>query len=97
MRRRRPEPQEAGDEVPAWLWEFDGREWGWHSKDVRSCQGRVEGHHAARVKWGEACLAWLAERGLVTRDHYPCTWQEFKRIEREESHRVLHRPDPPDA
>lgn len=99
-RRRRQEPQRGPDDAPDWLWEFDGREWGWHSKDPRAAARAglsFDGHHAAKVKWGEACMAWLGERGLVTRDHYPCTWQEFKRIEREEPQRVLRRPDPPAA
>lgn len=90
-RRRRQEVQpDIDDAVPDWLWEFDGRQWGWHSKDVRSCQGRIEGHYRAKLKWREACREWLAERNLVTSEH--CTWREFKRIEREEPHRVLRRP-----
>lgn len=93
-RRRRQAPvEDAG--TPEWLWEFDGRLWGWHAKDLRSCQGQIEGHNAARMRWRAARHEWLEERGLVTRDSG--TWSDFKRIEREEPHRVLRRPEPPAA
>lgn len=92
MARRRRKEEAASDEVPDWFWEFDGRQWGWHSKDARSCGGRIEGRHAAMVKWRAACREWLEEHGLVTRGHYT-TWAEFKRIEREEPWRVLRRPE----
>ncbi|MEU6312374.1 hypothetical protein [Streptomyces sp. NPDC047014] len=88
-RMRVPE-SEAG--VPGWLWEFDGRQWGWHSKNPRSSGGRVDGHYDARVRWHAACSAWLDERGLVTWEHNAGSWEDFLRIEREEPHRILRRP-----
>ncbi|MFF4566187.1 hypothetical protein [Streptomyces sp. NPDC001435] len=94
-RRRRPAPPERDDEVPDWLWGFDGRDWGWHSKDPRSASRAglpIDGHYAAKMRWRDACREWLGERGLVTREHYG-NWQEFKRIQREEPHRILRQPD----
>jgi hypothetical protein len=92
-RRRRPAPTELDDAVPEWFWEFDGTLWGWHAKNLRLCRGQIEGHHAARTRWHTARREWLEERGLVASDSV--SWSEFKRIEREEPHRVLRHQDPP--
>lgn len=94
-RRRRPEAPEPTDDVPAWLWEFDGRDWGWHSKNPRAAAraGRsFDGHYAAKTRWFEACTAWLAERGLATDVH--TNWRELQRREREDPGSVLRRPRP---
>lgn len=92
-RRRKPEAAPLDDEPPDWFWEFDGRLWGWHSKNLRSCKGQIEGHHDAQMEWHKACRQWLNERGLVAWHCGGVSWQEFKRIEREEPHRVLRRPE----
>jgi len=82
-------------EAPDWLWEFDGRDWGWHSRHPRDAfrAGRLlDGHYAAKMKWTEACREWLEERGLVMWEHNGGAFSEYKRIEREEPHRILRRP-----
>lgn len=52
--------------------------------------------HAAEGRWHEACRQWLEERGLVTWPMRGITWLEYQRTAREEPHRVLHRPPPPE-
>ncbi|MFJ3635227.1 hypothetical protein [Streptomyces sp. NPDC090112] len=44
-----------------------------------------------RREWRTKRDAWLEERGLVVSDMRGLSWQEYKRIEREEPHRILRR------
>lgn len=78
--------------VPDWLWAFDGRQWGWHAKGLRSCGGQIEGRYDALQRWHEACRAWLEGQGLVAWEHNGGSLDDFQRIEREEPHRILRRP-----
>lgn len=89
-RRRRPEPGAAqpDDGVPDWLWGGCSlRRW------LREHGGQLDGFHASRVEWEHRRRRWLLERGLVVRDMAGLTWEGFKRIEREEPHRILRRPE----
>lgn len=87
-RRRRPEPERGSVDVPDWFWEgCDLRRW------LRERDGVLDGFHAAKQEWHARCRAWLEERDLVMWGHSSVSWGEFKRIEREEPHRVLRRPD----
>ncbi|MFF4792309.1 hypothetical protein ACFY2M_21615 [Streptomyces sp. NPDC001276] len=52
----------------------------------------VEGIVAARRRWKEERDAWLREHGLVMNGMSGLSWDEFRRIEREEPHRILRRP-----
>lgn len=90
-RRRRPEPVAAqpDDGVPEWVWNgCTLRRW------LREHDGRLDGFHAARVEWDRRRREWLLERGLVVPGMPGMTHEEYKRIEREEPHRVLRRPRP---
>ncbi|MEV6835532.1 hypothetical protein AB0N17_13610 [Streptomyces sp. NPDC051133] len=86
--RMQPAAEPVGD-VPDWVWgdEFRARRW------VRDHGGSVEGRYEAYQEWRERCRRWLNERGLVI-DGVNVQYHEFKRIEREEPHRILRRPRP---
>lgn len=92
-RRRRLEAEPLDHEPPAWLWQFGRSDPQWRREgdggpDGDWCRAEVR----ARRRWREARDAWLAERGLVVADMHGLSWEEFKRIRREEPHRVLYRP-----
>ena len=78
-------------EPPEWLWQFPTRRW------VAEHGGTTDGLYAAKLEWSQRCREWLDERGLVDWSHSSVTWPEYKRIRREEPHRILRRPDPPAA
>ncbi|MFD6914056.1 hypothetical protein [Streptomyces virginiae] len=89
-RRRRPEAPPADDSAPDWLWGFTAGSFfmkprGEEEEDV------IDAFITARRKWREARDAWLQERGLVVYGMRGLSWQEYKRIEREEPHRILRR------
>ncbi|KOG58426.1 hypothetical protein ADK77_44140 [Streptomyces antibioticus] len=84
-RRRRPEAEPLDYEPPAWLWRFRRSDW--------DRPRTVEEIVAARLKWRGAREEWLRERGLVLWGVPGVSWDEFKRIKREEPHRVLRRRD----
>lgn len=86
-RRRRPEAPPVDTEPPEWIWQFPTRRW------VVEHGGSMDGLHEAKREWHERCREWLDERGLVMWDHSVMTWLEFKRIRREEPHRILRRPE----
>ncbi|MCC0099444.1 hypothetical protein K7B10_32650 [Streptomyces flavotricini] len=48
-----------------------------------------------RREWRVKRDDWLEERGMVVDGMRGLSHQEFKRIEREEPHRILRRPTPP--
>ena len=93
-RRRRPAAAPVEMEPPEWLWQFPRRDPQWRREgdggpDKDWCAAEV----AARQRWREACRAWLDERGLVMWSASAVTGPEFKRIQREEPHRILRRPE----
>lgn len=94
MRRRRQEAPPLELEPPEWIWQFRWKDWGLEMPS-ESNPVKVDDWHAARQQWRKACREWLDERGLVDWGHSNVTWPEFKRIRREEPHRILRRPDPP--
>lgn len=75
------------DEPPEWLWGFSLRRW------LRGHDGVLDGYHDARMVWQQQCREWLDARGLVEWGHAGMSWEEYKRIEREEPHRILRRPE----
>lgn len=83
--------QDAPEGLPEWLWGFSYARW---VAAVQEAGGdaSLEAAIRARRKWREARDAWLEERGLVMWGMRGLTCGEFKRIEQEEPHRVLHRP-----
>ncbi|MFE2967856.1 hypothetical protein ACFXKC_30105 [Streptomyces sp. NPDC059340] len=80
-------PAEADDGVPEWVWgrEYTARQW------VRDHDGRIEGRYEAAMGYRARCREWLDERGLVMQG-MNVSYEEYKRIEREEPHRVLRQP-----
>jgi hypothetical protein len=82
-RRRRPEAEPLDHEPPASLWQFRRADW--------DGPQRIEDIAAARLKWRKAREEWLRERGLVLWGMSGLSWTEFKRIGREEPHRILRR------
>ncbi|MFG2130493.1 hypothetical protein ACGFNV_22125 [Streptomyces sp. NPDC048751] len=77
---------------PEWLWRFSPQAW----VDERACTGEdatVAALVAARRRWRGQRDAWLEERGLVVWGMRGLSHDEFKRIEQQEPHRVLRRPD----
>ena len=88
-RRRRPEQASAqpDDEPPEWFWNgCDLRQW------LRAHDGQLEGFHAAKVAWLQRRQEWVQERGLVVSGMPGLTHEEYKRIRREEPHRILRWP-----
>ncbi|MFJ5306125.1 hypothetical protein [Streptomyces sp. NPDC088350] len=86
-RRRRPEPVPLDYEPPDWFWEGCSlRRW------LREHDGVLDGYHAAKQEWRERCREWLEVRGLVMYGMSGLTWEDYKRVEREEPHRILRRP-----
>ena len=90
-RRRRPAAAPLDMEPPDWLW---GEPMG---RIVARAQARGEEDWIAAVLRSRRELqakrvAWLEERGLVMWEAGGMPWQEYKRIEREEPHRILRRP-----
>ncbi|QDN87403.1 hypothetical protein [Streptomyces sp. RLB3-6] len=83
----RPEAEDDG--VPDWIWgrEFTPRRW------AADHGGTFEGRYDAAMEWRRQRDAWLHERGLVVQGMADVSYEDFKRIEREEPHRVLRRPD----
>lgn len=91
-RRRRPEAPPLDMEPPEWLW---GEPMGRIAMRAQR-EGQSDWITAvirARKVWQAERDAWLAERGLVVSGMQGLAWREFQRIEREEPHRVLRRPD----
>lgn len=78
-------PEETDDGIPAWVWgrEFMARNW------VRDHDGRIEGRYEALKAWRQKRDAWLREHGLVVHGMAGLDYEDFKRIEREEPHRIL--------
>ena len=94
-RRRRSEAPPADDSVPDWLW---GEPMGRIAMRVlRDGKTWIDEVIAQRRAWEEKRDAWLEERGLVVYGMRSMSHQEYKRIEREEPHRILRRPEPPAA
>ncbi|MFI8279755.1 hypothetical protein ACIGBH_33625 [Streptomyces sp. NPDC085929] len=92
-RRRRPEAPPLDDTVPDWLW---GEPMG---RIAATAKRRGEEDWIAAVirtrrEWRERRDAWLKERGMVVSGMRGLSYQEFKRIEREEPHRVVPRSAP---
>jgi hypothetical protein len=86
-RRRRPPATAADLDTPEWLWNgCDVRLW------LREHGGQLDGFHQARLAWHATCQAWLLERGLVMIEHPTFSYDEYRRICREEPHRVVRRP-----
>ncbi|WP_405524591.1 hypothetical protein OG426_16090 [Streptomyces canus] len=86
-RRRPPEAQPLDDEPPEWLWQFSMRRW------LAEHDGSLDGLREAKAEWHQRCREWLDERGLVEWSHSSVTWHEYKRIQREEPHRIPRRPE----
>lgn len=80
----------SDDEPPEWLWRFSAASFFARPADEPSS---LESFVAARRRWREARDEWLLDRGLVMWGMTGMTFQEYNRIEREEPHRVLRRPD----
>lgn len=78
-------------EPPEWIWSFPTRRW------VAGSGGQTEGLYETVMQWHQRCREWLEERDLVEWTHSSVTWAEYKRVQREEPHRILRRPDPPAA
>lgn len=85
-------------EPPEWIWQFPRRDPQWRrdgdgkgggTLDENWCTAEVK----ARQRWREARDAWLEERGLVVSDMRGLLWPEYRRIEKEEPHRILRRPE----
>ncbi|MDH2407185.1 hypothetical protein ACG5V6_14955 [Streptomyces chitinivorans] len=91
-RRRRPEVPPLDDTVPAWLWQFRFADWGLPGVPSAEEPAAVAAIVAARRKWQRARHEWLTSRGLVVWSMSGLSWGEFRRIEREEPHRVLRPP-----
>lgn len=81
-------PQDEGDGPPEWLWGRDvtARQW------ARDHGGFFEGRYEAVKEWRRERDAWLLAHGLVVQGMSGVSYEEFKRIEREEPHRVLRQP-----
>jgi hypothetical protein len=80
------------DGVPDWVWSFRLNRWA----SARRAAGEpvdLTRFVRERDRWRKERDAWLAERGLVMEDMRGMPSGEFKRIEREEPHRILRRPD----
>lgn len=90
--RRRARMQPAAEPVegiPEWVWgrEFRTRRW------LLDHGGSAEGRYEAVKEWEVKRDAWLRERGLVMYGMAGLGYEEFRRICREEPHRVIgHRP-----
>lgn len=82
-------PESDGDGVPEWVWgrEFGPRQW------VADHDGSFEGRYDAVKAWREERDAWLQERGLVMSGMHGLSYEDYKRIEREEPNRILRRPE----
>lgn len=83
-------------EPPEWIWQFPRHDPQWRREggpDSDWCTSEA----AARHRWRVARDDWLEERGLVLSDMRGLPWPEYKRVQREEPHRILRRPDPPAA
>ncbi|MER5468034.1 hypothetical protein [Streptomyces sp. NPDC002685] len=94
MRRRRQEKPPVDSEPPEWIWQYRRSDPQWRREgdagpDNNWCTAEVK----ARQRWREARDAWLEERALVMSDMRGLRWDEFKRIRREEPHRILRHPD----
>lgn len=81
-------------EPPGWIWQFPRRDPQWRREgdggpDNDWCAAQV----AARLRWRVARDGWLEERGLVVSDMRGLAWPEYKRIQREEPHRIPRRPE----
>lgn len=90
-RRRRAEAPALEAAPPDWLWGFT---MGQFARQARQ-GGRenwLQDFIDARAEWRRARDAWLVERGLVMSGMAGMTYQEYRRIEREDPHRVLRRP-----
>lgn len=89
-RRRRPEAPPLDDTVPDW---FRGEPMGRIARRAMQ-EGKDWTHEviAQRQALRERREAWLKERGLVMEGMRGLSYQEFKRIEREEPHRVFRPP-----
>ncbi|MQY32599.1 hypothetical protein SRB17_05530 [Streptomyces sp. RB17] len=78
-------PEQDEDGVPEWVWgrEFMARNW------ARDHDGQLEGRYEAILEWRQKRDAWLREHGLVVRGMAGLDYEEFKRIEQTEPHRIL--------
>lgn len=81
-------PAEADDGIPEWVWgrEYTALQW------ARDHGGRIEGRFEALRAWRIRRDEWLRGHGLVVSGMAGLAYEEFKRIEREEPHRILRRP-----
>jgi hypothetical protein len=79
-------------EPPDWIWSFQTNRWFMRPKEDGEHQS-VQAFVEARRRWHEQRDAWLEERGLVLYGMRGLSWEEFKRIRKEEPHRILRRPD----
>jgi hypothetical protein len=82
-RRREPEAEQPGGDIPDWFWDRpDARQW------LRE-HGTSDGLHAARTEWARRRQDWARQHGLIVVGLV--SYQEYKRIEREEPHRIPRR------
>ncbi|MGW5272751.1 hypothetical protein ACWEQP_09230 [Streptomyces sp. NPDC004044] len=88
----RPPTPDSGP--PEWLWGFQSNHWFMRPKDGDEHKS-LQAFIGARREWRESCREWLDERGLVLWGISSISWHDYQRIEREEPHRILRRPEPP--
>lgn len=91
--------EKADDGVPDWLWRFEEDRWAEDGVVPAQYDGNDFDRWAwrmvrARSRWKEAQSEWLRAHGLVMWPMRGLSFREFRRIEREEPHRVLRRPGP---
>lgn len=79
-RRRRPAVEPLDFEPPEWLLRPPPRP---------ELPFDATGYLRARREWRAARDVWLRERGLVVWSMAGLSWADYRRIEREESHRIV--------
>lgn len=82
--------QDEDDGIPEWVWgrEYTARQW------ARDHDGSIEGRFEALREWRARCHQWLDDQGLVMQG-MNVSYEEFKRVQREEPQRVLRPPTNP--
>lgn len=92
-------PQVADhEELPEWFMRFRPEDWPLSgltgAEPADPADRAVYDYARSRRLWKMAKFEWIAEQGLVAWGMPGLTHEEFKRIEREEPHRVFHWPRP---
>ncbi|MZE56158.1 hypothetical protein GTY86_33790 [Streptomyces sp. SID5770] len=90
-RRRKPATAPLDMEPPEWLW---GEPLGRIAlRAQRTGENGMAAIIRARKEWRAERDKWLSERGLVVWGMEGLSYSEFQRIQKQEPHRILRRPD----